>query len=154
MSGRGKFSGFKWHHEFHTIEPKKEKASDCIFLSEQRECQNKDSSYYLSKCFIATICPHRVKSEIQDEDQCLSAQKPLKRIKYNCSLPIGCVVVHKKYGEGRIIRFDQKDNFLWIQFAEKSLRFRYPNAFVDKFLSADKSVQHLITKDINEAEEI
>jgi hypothetical protein len=48
------FAGKNMHLEYHTVNPKKPKASDCMYLSETRECQNKQSPDYLSKCFAAS----------------------------------------------------------------------------------------------------
>lgn len=55
-------TGQGMHLEYHNINPKKEKASDCVYLTEDRICQNKDSYYYLGKCFVASDCPLKLKS--------------------------------------------------------------------------------------------
>lgn len=61
MAGKGKFSDFGWHNEFHN-DTKKSKPANCVFLDENgRICRNKKSPYYLSKCFIASNCPLRKK---------------------------------------------------------------------------------------------
>ena len=75
--GKRKFAGRNMHIEFHNVNPKKSKAADCIYLTENRECQNKKSPHYLSKCFAASYCTFKVKenAELSGKYTRLSTEK-------------------------------------------------------------------------------
>ena len=61
--GKRKFAGRNMHIEFHNVNPKRGKAADCIYLTEDRVCQNKKSPHYLAKCFAASYCTFKVKEK-------------------------------------------------------------------------------------------
>ena len=63
MPGRNRLTGICWHEEFHTVDPKKEKAADCIYLTKDRICRNSKCFKNGEKCFVATHCKYRVKAE-------------------------------------------------------------------------------------------
>lgn len=71
MGRQGYLSGFSWHNEYHS-ELKKNKAANCIFLDEKRNCNNKKSPYYLSKCFVASNCP------LKEKDETVESNKKIK----------------------------------------------------------------------------
>ena len=139
MGDRGKFSGFNWHNEFHS-EKRKDKVSDCVFLSEERICGNKKSPYYLSKCFIATTCPLRMRSEEQEKadkrDEVLRAvaEKQRKIIAIPCTLPPQCKIYSKAYGEGVFLSYTSANRIITLDFNGKQIKFKYPEAFQMKHL--------------------
>ena len=59
---KGKFYDFGWHTEYKS-EKKKSYQETCIYLNDYRECENKKSSCYLSKCFEASKCTLKQKTE-------------------------------------------------------------------------------------------
>ena len=137
MSDRGRFSGFNWHLEFHTVDKKKAKAADCIFLTTNRICQNKTCNQYLSKCFVATNCPFRIKSTerekiIKEQQLRVAAKKPLEEIptykNIKCSIPCDCRIYSEKFGKGRFQSFDTDTRIVTVKFGEKMIRFKYPEA--------------------------
>lgn len=65
---KGKFNDFGWHTEFKSAR-KKSYQETCIFLNDIRECQNKNSYNYLSKCFDATHCPLKLKKRTRNNSQ-------------------------------------------------------------------------------------
>ena len=159
MSDRGKFSGFNWHFEYHSVNPKKEKAADCIFLTTERTCQNKESYHYLAKCFVASDCPLRVKSKDAEEYAKKNAEKPahtpkkelyIKKIK--CSLPMNCEMYSSKYGEGRLVDYNEESMIISVQFEEKIIRFQYPKAILDEYLIIPEYAFESVVYDVLHAE--
>ena len=140
MSDRGRFSGFSWHMEYHTTDRKKEKAANCIYLTNNRICECKKSVYYLEKCFDSTHCPHRVKEEKSKSTVSAPAKpntasknqpKPLRC----CSLPVGTEVYSKRWGEGVLSLFDPQTGKITVLFGLRVIPFLYPDAFVQKHLT-------------------
>ena len=148
MSDRGRFSGFSWHMEYHTTDRKKEKAANCIYLTNNRICECKKSVYYLEKCFDSTHCPHRVKEEnpkTKTESK-TTVSAPAKsnttsqnqpKPKRHCSLPWGTKVNSKNWGDGTLNSFDSKTGKITISFNGKIIPFLYPDAFAQKHLTVD-----------------
>lgn len=159
MSDRGKFSGFNWHFEFHTTNPKKEKAADCIYLTTDRICQNNKSLNYLTKCFVATDCPLRIKekdAEIAAKKESEPAHTPKKQLpikKIKCTLPMGCKIYSNKFGQGKYVDYNENSMIISVQFEdEKIVRFLYPNAVLDKHLIVPKFAFKSVLYDIRHAE--
>lgn len=161
MSDRGRFSGFRWHIEYHTTDKKKDKAADCVFLSEARICHNEKSQQYLAKCFIASCCPLRVKeneleahlqkqAELAQEES--AKNKKSKIIKISCSLPEKCVMYSKRFGKGKFIGFNEDTLIMSVQFEEKIIKFKYPDAIIEKHLIVPKYAFGRVMKDIRKAE--
>ena len=159
MSDKGKLSGYNWHFEFHSTNPKKEKAADCIFLTTDRICQNKESYHYLAKCFVASNCPLRVKEKDAEEYEKNKTKKPvavskkdlpIKKIK--CSLPMGCKIYSNKFGQGKYVDYNEASMIISVQFEEKVVRFMYPNAILDKHLIVPKFAFNTVLYDIRHAE--
>ena len=48
-------------------------------------------------------------------------------------------VIHKTYGDGRIIKFE--DNIVTVEFSEKTTTFRYPDTFAKYLIFADEETQ-------------
>lgn len=151
MSDRGRFSGFNWHMEYHTTDRKKEKAANCIYLTNDRICECKKSVYYLEKCFDSTHCPHRVKEEIskfQAENKPKATNSiPTKSLR-RCSLPIGTEVYSKRWGEGALSTFDPHTGKITVLFGMRVIPFLYPDAFVHKHLTTAEEHLEKIEKDI------
>lgn len=140
MPGKGKFSGFNWHHEFHTVDPKKEKAADCIYLSEDRICRNRSCIVNGEKCFVATHCRYRIKAE--------DAPKPVpKKQEWKCSLPPNCVVFSKVHGVGEYIGCDKTNHVISIQFDTVTKKYKYPDAFIEKHLVGNSIVDTCVAQD-------
>ncbi|MEG0191385.1 MAG: GIY-YIG nuclease family protein [Lachnospiraceae bacterium] len=47
---------------------------------------------------------------------------------------IGGIVIHSKFGEGTIVRFDYDQKYMKVQFSVGEKTFAFPNAFVDGFV--------------------
>ena len=152
MSDRGKFSGFSWHTEFHTVNKKKEKAADCIYLTTDRICQCKDSYYYTLKCFSATHCPVRVK----ENEKILTEIKPPKKeqVIINCTLPKNCVVHSKRWNDGKYVRYEKENRHITISFNGKEIQFMYPDAFINKHLIVTEDLMKIINKDIANSKKV
>lgn len=154
MSDKGYFSGFSWHTEFHTVDKKKNKAADCIFLTEDRICTCKKSVYFTEKCFSATYCPHRQKENIPEQNIVAAKQKIVTNKTetiINCTLPMNCSVYSKKWGNGEYILFEKAKKFITISFDGKEVKFMYPNAFLDKHLLISDQLMEIVQKDITNA---
>ena len=125
------------------INKKKEKAANCVFLTEDRICHCKQCYYYLSYCFDSTHCPHREKEEIKIE----SIQK--KKIKeIGCSIPEG-TVVHARFGKtGVVHHYDYKKRMLYITFGDKAKPYLYPDSFQTSAIWFDKETEELMKRDI------
>lgn len=163
MSGQGKFAGYGWHIEFHTTSPKKRKAADCIYLTTDRICQNKKSVQYLEKCFMASYCPLRVREKDAQElsnkkvtppapPPAPTPEKELPIRKINCSLPKGCKVYSNAFGKGKVVDYNESSMIISVQFAEKVVRFQYPNAILDKHLILQKYDFQSVLYDLRHAE--
>ena len=140
MSKRGALTGTPYHEEFHTVVKKKEKAADCIFLDKERICRNKASIKYCEKCFVASICKHRIK---QHEVEALKAAPPPpppapkkagKIVSIDCTLKEGCEIRHKVYGKGKFCEFNKEQRTISVEFKQGKKSFLYPDAFFEKHL--------------------
>lgn len=156
MKHKGAYYGFKGGHiEYHTVNPKKEKAADCIYLTTERECQNKKCPNYFSKCFDATGCGYRVKEKDKnitkndDAKKTLSVETPKIKsiVNTKCSVPKGSTMYHKKYGQGKYIGFEPEKMILSVDFKGKIVKFKYPQAIFDKFLIVPKNIFEIVLKD-------
>ena len=140
MPGKGKFSGFYWHNEFHTVDPKKEKAADCIYLTTERICRNKQCFLYGEKCFVATHCRFRKKG--QGKEQTTSEEKVWK-----CSLPVNCVIYSKTHGIGHYIGCDDKNKLITVKYDACTRSYLYPNAFLEHHLYGNQTVTDCVMAD-------
>ena len=140
MPGKGKFSGFNWHHEFHTVDPKKEKAADCIYLDKNRICRKKSCHLNGEKCFVATHCKYRVKEK--------DAPKPTSKPKeWTCSLPKQCTVFSKAFGIGTYINCDHKRKIISVAFDCGMKFYSYPDAFIQQKLYGNQDVSDAVLAD-------
>ena len=140
MPGKGKFSGFNWHHEFHTVDPKKEKAADCIYLTKERICRNRRCIKNGEKCFVATNCKYRVRAEDAPKPE------PIKP-KWKCSLPKGCIIYHNTYKVGEYIGCDHQNKLIEIRFDDCTHHFKYPDAFHQGLLHGNQMVSDCVAAD-------
>lgn len=159
MSDRGRFSGFKWHVEYHTTDRKKEKAADCIYLTEDRICENKKSLQYQEKCFVASSCPLRVKEtspyvsmRLEEVPSTVKLNKQVRIKKINCTIPKNCVVYSKAFGQGKYVDFDEKSMTISVQFGEKIARFMYPDAIFNGHIFVPQFVTEYVLQDLSESE--
>ena len=137
MGDRGRFSGAACHIEYHTVNPKKEKAANCIYLDTGRICRCKASPWYLAKCFDATGCTYRKREEktkLVEEKRRSHTTVQKERRMIPCAIPKGAVVVHKTLGEGKVQSYDKKQGLITVKFASKTTRFQYPYALEKGFL--------------------
>lgn len=145
--GYGKLSGTSWHIEFHSS-PKKDKASKCEFLGEDRICNNKQAYNYLAKCFAANYCKfyknnipkknckHRSK-KIHNEN---STQGIVKRaenkntsVNKKAKIKVGTNVYHKTYGIGTVKNIN--NGKFDVQFEVNNIKtFLYPSALEKGFI--------------------
>ena len=138
MSDRGYFSGMSWHTEYHSLERKKEKTTDCKFLDGNRICKNGKSPCYMSKCFEATMCTYRIRERNDDMDYMqykskkITKQTSQKKIQ-RCSLPKGSKVQHATYGIGKLIDYDKEKSLVTIKFGLQQTKFKYPDAIEKSF---------------------
>ena len=157
MSNIGRLSGVSWHIEYHTTDKKKHKVADCIYLSDDRICNNKDSVQYLSKCFIASYCHLRVKEADAEKHAKIKAaqttskpkQPEIKEIK--CTLPLNCHIHSNKFGNGKFVGYDENSMLIYVQFGDKTIRFQYPNAILQKYITLPKHAFKQVLYDISKA---
>ena len=143
MPGRNRLTGICWHEEWHTVDRKKEKAADCIFLDENRICRNRSCIINGEKCFVASHCKYRIKAE--------DAPKPtVKPKEWTCSLPKQCDVFSKKHGVGTYIRCDTKNHLITIMFDDGEKSYKYPDAFLQQQLYGAQSVTDAVLSDTQE----
>ena len=153
MSDRGALSGFNWHFEYHTINRKKEKAADCAFLTVDRICQNNKSINYLSKCFVASDCPLKLKQEeflkrTENKQRNIASSKNQQIKGIKCSLPKNCVMFNNHLGKGRFVGYDEKNMFISVRFGESIKRFEYPKAIFEKHLILPKFAFDIVLNDV------
>lgn len=140
MPGKGKFSGFNWHHEFHTVDPKKEKAADCVYLTKDRICRNSKCFKNGEKCFVATRCKYRVRAE--------NAPKPVQQeAEWQCSLPKKCIIYHDTYKVGEYISCNPQYKLIEIRFDDCAHHFKYPDAFNQGLLHGNQEVTDCVIAD-------
>ena len=159
MKKKAKFAGFGCHIEYHTIDPKKEKAVDCIYSTDDRICQNKKCYYYLSKCFNSSNCSFRLKEKAAEAIK--KKNEPVKRVESNappkiqkikCTMPLGCKVFSEHFGEGHFAEYDEATMIMSVQFKQRKVRFLYPNAIIDKNLTVNENNFKCVLRDISKAE--
>ena len=156
--GRGKFSGYGMHMEFHTVSPKKSKVSDCIYLTESRECRNKKSPHYLAKCFAASYCTFKVKeSEAAEQRRIANLAKPVKAeekkiTKIKCTLPLKCRMYSNTYGRGEYTSYNEEKRMIEVTFDGKPRKFIYPDAIFNKHLILPKFAFKIVLNDVSRAE--
>lgn len=143
MPGKGIFSGFYWHQEFHNVDPKKEKAADCIYLSKDRICQKRGCERHDEKCFDATVCRHRVR----EKDAKKTGQI---KTEWKCSLPPGCTVFSKTQGVGQYIGCDKDYHLIVVKFDDCIQRYMYPDVFVNHQLYGNQEVTDCVQADTHE----
>ena len=159
---KGKFSGRAMHIEYHTVSPKKEKAANCIYLTTDRICQNKESVYYTQKCFAASYCPLKLKKN-ESANQALKNQAGNKKVSFDdvgnkpqnkmkCTLPESCDVYSKNYGNGKYVGYKAESGLVLVQFKERIIKFQYPNAILEKHLVVPKHAYRQVLHDVAKAE--
>lgn len=156
MKHKGMYYGFQGGHiEYHTVDPKKKKAADCIYLTMGRTCQNNESPLYLSKCFVSTSCKYRVKEKEKYEHlnkiTKIEAPKKEKIVAINCSINKGCPIYSPSYGKGKFISYDAEKMIISIEFDGKIRLFQYPQAIFDKFLIVPKNIFAKVLNDKKKA---
>lgn len=142
MPGKGILSGFYWHREFHNVDPKKEKAADCIYLSKDRICRKRGCECHDEKCFDATICRHRVR----EKDAPNPAPTPINR-EWKCSLPKHCNIFSKAHGVGTYISCDKENHLITIKFDDGTKSYKYPDAFLQQQLYGAQAVTDAVLAD-------
>lgn len=148
MSDRGRLSGFCWHEEYHTIDRKKEKAANCIYLTEDRICRNSKCVQYGEKCFVATHCPYRIREKKQDQK---SNTKTGQILKINCTIPVGSIVYSQIYGKGKYLSFDKQFRIISVKYETGVKRFQYPEAYLEGHICSPGAVYQRVQKDIQTA---
>ena len=156
MKRKAKFAGYGCHIEYHTTDPKKEKAVDCVYSTDDRICQNKKSFYYLSKCFNSSNCSLKLKEK---EAKAIKRKNEIEKqiannspIKIKCTLPLNCKVYSEKYGKGYFVEFDEATMVMSVQFEEKKIKFLYPTAIVNKHLTVHQNNFNCVLRDVSKAE--
>ena len=140
MPGRNRLTGICWHEEFHTVDPKKEKAADCIYLTKDRICRNRSCIKNGEKCFVATHCKYRVKAE--------DAPKPVQpKHEWKCSLPKYCDIFSKSHGVGTYISCDIKNHLITVKFDTCVQSYKYPDAFLQQHLYGAQAVTDAVLAD-------
>lgn len=154
--GKRKFAGRNMHIEFHTVNPKKVKAANCIYLTEDRECQNKKSPNYLAKCFAASYCTFKVKEKdailpnpIVSPNQVKKEEPKIKKIQ--CSLPLKCHVFSECFGQGNYTAYDVEKRIIEVTFNGIPRRFIYPDAIFKKHLIVPKFAFEIVLRDVSKA---
>ena len=145
-------SGFAWHMEYHQ-DNKKEKAADCIYLTNDRICEHKESPYYLSKCFVASYCPKRITSKGEKAKTAKKMSEKQVKVRktqliQKCSLPLNSPVYSKKYGVGFFVEYFADVHIMIIRFGEKNIKFDYPSAFKHGLLNVSDDMVKYINQDI------
>lgn len=135
------------HTEFHSVNPKKEKAADCIYLTEDRNCQCKDCPQFLGLCYHASICKFRKrKSEYHEPVKPSAPPKP--RPICPCTLFLGTRMESKKYGKGRLKSYDEQQGHITVEFSNKrTVLFQYPESVLKGFLTVPESRMHVVLRD-------
>lgn len=150
MSDRGKLSGFCWHEEYHTVNRKKAKAADCIYLTEDRICINSKCVQYGEKCFVATYCPYRIKEKKPEKPQ--NASVAVKHIvQIACTIPKGAELFNQIYGKGIFLSYESKFRIISVRFGTGVKNFRYPEAFMEGHICAAGAIYQRVQEDIQNA---
>lgn len=162
-----KYPGQGMHIEYHTVNPKRDKAADCIYLTSDRICQHKESNVYLSKCFVAQDCPYRLRQKeadeiakqkeiqkrIQQRKQAIKSQpKPPPAIKYiKCTIPHYSYFFNKTYGKGTFVEYDESTRLLSLNFKGEIKQFKYPEAILQKYIILPKFAFKYVLDDLSKA---
>ena len=153
-----KYPGQNMHLEYHTVDRKREKPADCIYMTDNRECQCRESPCFLSKCFVATSCKYRVKSA-----EAKATPSPVKTTgvtttaedndkKYwsiKCNLPLRCRVWSGKYGEGVFVGFVFEDRVIRVSFAGRIRSFKYPESILEEEVRVTAENYKIVLSDLN-----
>lgn len=154
-SGKRKFAGRNMHIEFHTTNPQKAKASNCVYLSEDRVCHNKKSPDYLAKCFAASYCTfkEREKDAVPPKPVIQPSQKPKEpQIQtIQCTLPLKCKVYSNAYGQGVYTAYNVEKRIIEVVFEGVSRKFIYPDAIFNKHLIVPKFAFEIVLRDVSKA---
>lgn len=150
MSDRGRFSGFCWHEEYHTVDRKKEKAADCSYLTQGRICTNKKCSQYGEKCFVATHCPYRFREHgpIKRKNSQQHSSRTMRIVSINCTIPVGAPIYSHSLGKGSYLSFDSKFRIISVSFENEVKRFQYPEAFTQGHICCPGEVYQRVSHDI------
>ena len=151
------------HIEFHNFNPKKEKAADCIYLTEARECQNKKSPHYLAKCFAASYCTFKVKAKdaanppkkviVNPAPKKPASRQPEPKIqRIECTLPLKCPVYSDTFGEGEYTGYNANQRIIEVTFDGTPRNFVYPDAVLDKYLYLPAFAFKIVLEDVANAE--
>ena len=155
MKHKGPYYGFNGGHiEYHTVNQKKKKAADCIYMTTSRMCQNNKSPEYLSKCFVSSACKYRVKEQDKEREiikRKLEMPKKEKIVAINCSINKGCPIYSPSYGKGRFVGYDATRMIISVEFDGKIRAFQYPQAIFDKYLIVPKNIFVKVLQDKNNA---
>lgn len=142
MAGRNRLTGICWHEEFHTVNKKKVKAADCIYLTESRICLNKACHLYGEKCFEATHCKYRVRDGEQPvvppQKTTQAPAQPQKIVSIDCTLQPNCAIYSNSFGKGRYLSFDADNMLIAVEFECGTKQFKYPDAFFTKHIRTHK----------------
>ena len=155
--GKRKFAGRNMHIEFHNVNPKRGKAADCIYLTEDRVCQNKKSPHYLAKCFAASYCTFKVKEKDAFPPKTIAPPAPPKKEepkikKIKCTLPLKCSVFSETFGQGEYTAFDADKRTIEVTFDGTPRKFIYPDAIFKKYLIVPKFAFEIVLRDVSNAE--
>ena len=161
MPGRNRLTGICWHEEWHTVDPKKEKAADCIYLGKDRICHKRGCERHDEKCFDATVCKYRVRSdeEVPVEELQRTSNKPQYKqrlsegiIGIDCTMPIGCSVYSNIFGSGVYHSFDKANRLISVKFDIGLKRFQYPEAIFNKHIIVGQELFAYVIADSKNAE--
>lgn len=148
--GKRKFAGRNMHIEFHNVNPKKEKASNCIYLTEERECRNKKSPHYLAKCFAASYCTFKERAkDIPPKQVTPIRPKHEEPKKIRCSLPWKCPVYSKTFGQGEFTAYHIEKRTIEVTFDGVPHKFIYPDAILNKHLILPDFAFEIVLSDID-----
>lgn len=133
------------HIEYHTINPHKEKAADCIYLNAERICRNKESPMYDRKCFVASCCSFRIREKVESELSMASSSSSHKKKRVICTLTKGTKVRHKIQGEGNFLLYE--NDRIYVQFGGKTAVFQYPESFLNGYLQCNEATMEIVRRD-------
>lgn len=132
------------HIEYHSVK-KKDKASNCVHLTEDRICHCKPCYCYLGYCYDSTHCPYKEK-EGQVSNNKIMKSKTIKEI--GCSIPISTKVYTRFNKIGVVHHYDYKKRTLYVAFGDKISAFLYPESFQNGAVKLEESAQKLMARDI------
>ena len=149
------------HLEYHNVKPKKDKAANCIYLDKDRICRCEECREYLSKCFIASYCPHKVKGSEKKTQKPVPSKpraysnnpdnpsyRPKVITSIDCTLPMGCMAISKAFGEGHYRSYDKKTRRIYFEFEGGKMHcFSYPEVFEQGHLILPTELKDYVKKD-------